>query len=254
MRKKTLVTILLTIILFLSDCGLTVATVYRVSAVTLQMSVVSEEAKIEAENLEKAVALRYKKQNIFFVDKKEAQEEFEKYPHLRLTGFEKSYPNRLIVKGTEDPEVYALEKEGGYYVLGADGTILGERASATNRSDGKDNVVISGVSVQGEKGKIPTDEDFLSVIAFCKTFDETAGGIRANILSVKLEKPTSSEQYAYLLLQTREGVKIRVSVPKRKPQEKAKSLAEFYLNAETTSRLSGTIYVSDEGKCSYERE
>ena len=85
MRKKTLVTVLLTVILFISACVLTVATVYRVSAVTLEISVVSEEAKGEAEELEKAIAAKYKKESIFSVTKRAAKKEFERYPHLRMT-------------------------------------------------------------------------------------------------------------------------------------------------------------------------
>lgn len=252
MRKKTLVTVLLTVILFISACVLTVATVYRVSAVTLEISVVSEEAKGEAEELEKAIAAKYKKESIFSVTKRAAKKEFERYPHLRMTGFENSYPNRLIVKGIEDPEVYAVEKENGYYILGGDGAVLCERETPLNRSDGKNNVVLKGVTVSCGKGEIPTDSDFTTAFALCKALDERLDGIRANILTATLEKPTSKPEDAILRLFSKEGVEMVVYHPLQNATLKADALAEYYKNMNTVDRLSGTVFVSDDGKCSYE--
>lgn len=251
MQKKKLITILLTVILFLSACVLTATTVYRVSAVTLEISVISEEAKTEVETLEKEIAKRYKKENIFFVSEREARVEFEKYPHLRITDFRKSYPNRLIIKGTEDAEVYAVKNGEGFYILGADGTLLCERNSLVNRSDGQNNLLLDGLTINGEKGKIPTDEEFSTIFSFCQFMDENLGGIRANVALVTLEKPTSRPEDFILVLTTREGVEMVVYNPSENTQIKAESLARFYKDMPTVDRLSGKIFVSDSGKCSY---
>lgn len=252
MRKKSFVTIVLTAILFISACVLTGASVYRVSAVTLEISVMSEEAKKETEELEKAIAKRYKKESIFSVTDDAAKEEFEKYPHLRITGFEKSYPNRLIVKGAEDAEVYATKSENGYYIFGGDGTMLCERETILNRSDGKNNLLLEGLSVTANKGEIPTDGEFLSILTFCRALDEKMGGIRANITTAKLEKPTSRPEDFVLVLTAREGVKMVVYNPTANTQLKAEKLAAYYAEMLSVDRLSGSIFVSDDGKCSYE--
>ena len=252
MRKKSLTTILLTAVLFLSACFLTVTSIYRVSAITLEISVISEEAKQETEELEKAIAKRYKKESIFSVGRKQAEEEFEKYPHLRITRFQKSYPNRLIIKGAEDSEVYALESENGYYILGGDGTVLCERNTLKNRSDGQDNLLLDGLHLTPQKGQIPMDNEFSIVLDFCKELDVSLGGIRANITSVVLEKPTSRPEDAVLVLTAREGVKMVVYNPSVNTELKAENLSAYYETMETVDRLSGTVYVSDDGKCSYE--
>ena len=67
MRKKTFLTVLLTALIFISATVLALTTVYRVSAVTLEISAISEEAKTEAATLEKEIASKYKGKNIFSV-------------------------------------------------------------------------------------------------------------------------------------------------------------------------------------------
>ena len=252
MRKKTVLTVLLTALIFISACVLTVTTVYRVSAVTLEIQAISEEAKTEAETLEKSIAAHYKGKNIFSADSAVARLKFEEYPHFRMTSFKKAYPNRLIVTASEDAEVYAVESENGYRILGASGVVLCDRETPKNRSDGHDNVIIKGVLAAGQRGSVPTDEYFLLTIAFCEAFDTQSDGIRNNVVSVTLEKPTSNDDYAYLRLKFREGAEAIVYSPLSKTQEKAKSLYSYYASVSTEKRMSGVIYVSEEGKCHYE--
>lgn len=252
MRKKTVLTVLLTAVLLIAVAVLTVAAVYRVGAVTLEISTVSEAAKTEAEELQKKLSAQYEKENIFSVDEKRAQSEFEQYPHLRMTSFQKSYPNRLIITAVEDPEVYALVSPDGYYILGGDGTLLSTRDAPKNRSDGKDNVLLVGFDLTCERGQIPQDADFTFALAFCKVLDERFGGIRSNILSVTLEKPTSDLADAILNVQTKEGVRIAVYNPSNLSKEKAESVVSFYLSMPTVDRLEGKINVADTLKCTYE--
>lgn len=251
MRKKTILTVMLTAVLLIAVTVLTVAAVYRVGAVTLEISTVSEAAKTEAEELNKKLSAQYEKENIFSVDEKQAQKEFENYPHLRMTGFQKSYPNRLIITAVEDPEVYAAASPSGYYILGGDGTLLSTRDTPKNRSDGKDNVLLFGFDFTCERGQIPQDGDFSFTLAFCRVLDERFGGIRSNVLSVTLEKPTSDIADAILNVQTKEGVRFVVYNPSVLTVEKAKSAVAFYLSMPTVDRLEGKINVADTLKCTY---
>ena len=67
MRMKNLIAILLTAVIFVAVAVLGVSTVYRVSAVTLEVSVVSDDARTEASTLEKQLSALYKKESIFSV-------------------------------------------------------------------------------------------------------------------------------------------------------------------------------------------
>ncbi len=251
MRKRKILTILLTAVLFLTASLLTVFSVFRVNAVTLQISTVSEAAKEEAELLEKTLLELYDKESIFSVEDTKAREAFESYPHFRFGQFEKSYPNRLIFVASEDPEVYAVEKDGNYFILNGDGVMLEERDTPKNRSDGEDNVIINGLSFTAEKGEPTTDETSLSILAFCKVLDEKFEGLRSNILSVTLVRPTSNAMDDYLVLQAREGVQIWVYAPLQNHEEKATKLLSFYENMSTEQRICGKVIVPNVGDCHY---
>jgi hypothetical protein len=253
MRKKTLITILLSAVIWISAAVLAVTSVYRVSAVSLDLAHISVEAIAEGEEIERLLGEAYKTESMFKVNAKKAHEIFADYPHLRVTSFERSYPNRLIIRGVEDPEVYAVQKQdGGYYILNEQGTVLCERATPANRTDGKNNVLMQGVSFTAGKGETPTDSDFALTIAFCKKLSAAFNGIRGNVLSVTLVRPTSTDDGMYLNLSMKEGVQVRVYTPSEYTEEKANSLSSFYLDMDTVSRMSGTIYVSGQGKCNYE--
>ena len=83
MRKKLSV-ILLTALLFLSIVISGIATVYRVDGVSVSASLVTEEAKIEAEVLKTRLENAYKKENIFSVEEKVAEEIIKEFPYFQL--------------------------------------------------------------------------------------------------------------------------------------------------------------------------
>ena len=66
MRKKVL-TILLTVLIFISCVTLGVTTVFRVSDVAVVANVVSEQAKAESESLKQELSELYVEENIFSV-------------------------------------------------------------------------------------------------------------------------------------------------------------------------------------------
>ena len=247
MRMKTLLTILLTAIVFIAAATLGVTAVYRVSAVTLEVSVVSEEAKTEAELLEKALSSRYKKESMFSVKEAWAKEEFAHYPYFRMISFKRSYPNRLIITATEDPEVYALENtyQSGYYILGGDGTVLCEREMPFNRTDGKANVILTGITVSATLGRVPTETAFVSALAFCRTLDGLFGGLRGNVVSLSLNAPVSAPEYSSLKLIMREGATVNVFNPFNGAEKKAESFYSFYKELGASQRLSGRVDVTD---------
>jgi hypothetical protein len=246
-RTKTIWTIVLTAVLFLSLATLGVTSVYRIDTVTLNASVVSEEANAEAVLLQSKLEEVYDKKSSFSVDETEAEELLAEFPHFRLTGFEKAYPNRIIISITEDAEVYAVSAGGdAYYILSEDGMVLGLRDSYTNRLDNADNVLLKGLQVIGEKGAyLSGDECLASLLTFCRKASDTLSGIRRNVVSVEVVRNTSVLEEARFKVTMREGVKIYIGNPMRLTEEKARQAMEKYLSLSDEERLVGRIAVSD---------
>ena len=244
MRRKILV-VVLTALIFLSVGILGFATVYRVESVTVNASVVSEAAQEEAQALQGRLNEAYKKDGILFVDDEKAQEIIKEFPYFRITSFEKDYPNRLIISIQEDAEVYAVAQENSsnYYILGADGTVLGIRETYVNRLNGEENVLLKGLTAMGEKGKLLSgDECIPSMLTLCNGLSEKLNGIRRNVVSVEVY--SRSPQLIYRIAM-REGVKIYVGNPKTNTEEKAKLAIDKYLSLSSEEKLTGRIMISD---------
>lgn len=187
------------------------------------------------------------RESIFFAKEDEAQEIMKDFPYFRLVGFEKSHPNRLIVKITEDAEVYAVEtKDTGYYILGEDGTVLGIRETPVNVLNGAENVIIKGLSVVGENGKLPTgDLHFNSMLALCKELSSLFGGIRSNVVSMEVFTREPETIYRVTM---REGVKLYFGSPAQKTREKAEAAVGVYRGLTDEQKLSGRIVISANGE------
>lgn len=247
MRKKNVLVIVLTVLIFLSVTVLGVSTVYQVNAVIVRAPVVSEEAKAEAEELQQQLTAAYAKQNIFSADDVLAKEIVAQFPYFNITGFEKEYPNRLVVEITEDAEVYALAAEsGGYYILSIDGTILGLRENYKNRSDNADNLLLSGLAATGEKGEALSGDPCLpTLFSFLKKTSDLLDGIRRNIHSVKVMRPASAAEETVFKLTTREGVNIYVRNPSTLTAQKAEIAIAQYMGLSADQKLKGMLIVSD---------
>lgn len=258
MRGKNLLIIILTAVLFLSASVLGVTTVYRVSEVTVNAPVVSEEAKSEAQALQMRLQEAYARQSTFFVDDTLAQEIVAQFPYFRITSFERAYPNRLVVEITEDAEVYGVKFDGGYYILNQSGTVLGVRNDYANRTDGEPNILISStpsVSYVAEKGQQLTgDSSIQTLFSFCEKLNElllaetTDGkprGIRGNVVSIEIAKPVEAESEITYKLSMREGVTIYVRNPLSRTLEKAEKAITSYLALNDREKLGGMLVVFD---------
>ncbi len=243
MQKRFWV-IVLSAIIFLSGAVLGVSAVYRVDKVTVEASLVSKEAEIEAQALQKRLEEAYDKDSIFLASDREARNVLEEFPYFRLIGFEKAHPNRLIVKIIEDAEVYAVETHDiGYYILGEDGTVLGVRDTHINTLNGAENVQIKGISVTGKNGSIPTgDEQFPTVLTLCKEFSSLLGGIRSNVVSVEVIRREPDTIYRITM---REGVNLYFGEPSEKLKEKVEAAVAKYMSLTNEEKLTGRIVVSE---------
>lgn len=244
MRKKFWV-ILLTALIFLSGAVLGISAVYRVDRVTVEAFVVSEEAKAEAETLREKLEEAYDKDSIFFANDSKVKEVLQDFPYFRITGFEKSYPNRLIVEITEDAEVYAVEKVAGqeYYLLGEDGMLLGVRDSHVNPLTGAENVIVKGLAFS-DGADFTDDEQFPALLALCQALSKELGGIRSNVVSVEVFLRSPETIYRVTM---REGVKLYFGTPAERTEEKVKVAVDEYMALSNEEKLSGRIVISEVG-------
>ncbi len=244
MKRKGLV-ILLTVLLFLSAVALGVSNVFRVDGVAVEATTVSEQAKADAVELQGKLTELYKDESMFKVGEEKTAEALKSYPYLRLSGFEKAYPNKLVIAVTEDYEVYAVEANNGYYILGRDGSILAERETPANRLDGADNVLLKGLTATGEKGgELSGDVCLLPMLTLCKEMDRALEGIRANVLSVEVMLRTPQ---TFFVVTMKEGVKIYVGNPSALTERKAIEAVNKYLSLSDGERMTGRIAVYDGG-------
>lgn len=248
MAKKITV-ILLTIVLFLSAATLGVATVFRVSTVTVEASMVSSVAQTEAKEIRARLEKAYEKESTLFLDDLAAKEIVKDFPYFRITSFEKAFPNRIVVKISEDAEVYAVpyssgvEEKDGYYLLNAQGEILGWREDYANRFDKEKNLLIKGFEVTPLEGKtLGGDDCYFSALALLQKADGLLDGIRRNITEAELMQRTPQ---TILRLQTREGVELCIVNPQTQTEEKAERVVNAYLSLSDEKRLTGSLVVLD---------
>lgn len=240
MRKK-LWTILLTIFVFLSGAILGVSTVYRVKDVTVNVAYVTEDARLKGEILQQKLQEAYEEECTFFVNKKAAEEILKEYPYFRLSGFEKSYPKRLVLEVTENAEMYAIEGLSGkeYYILSGDGIVLEVRDNPHNPLNGEENVVMKGLNVKATRGEAPQgDKCFAPMLAVCNELSKQLNGIRSNVVSIEVVR---SSPEVILRVVTREGVKLYFSSPDKLTAEKVAEAVQCYTGLSDEEKLMGRI-------------
>ncbi len=237
--KKKVLTILLTVLLFLSAVALGISTVFRVNGVSVEATLLTAEEKSRLPQLQAELTALYDKDSIFSVNDEKAQALIEKYPYLRVTGFSKSYPNRLTVTIVEESEVYEVYSADKKYVLGREGIIV-RIADASESSKG---VRVDGLIVTGEKGgSLSGDQHLSSVLTLCMEMDKVLNGIGRNILSVEVLQNAYENIYR---LKTREGVNIYVHTPATLTKEKVRMAVDKYLSLADGERMVGRILVLD---------
>lgn len=249
MRKKNVLVIILTVLVFLSVAALGVSTVYRVDSVKVSANLISTQAESEAADLERRLAESYHKESIFAANEELAQEVLKEYPYFRLLSFGKDYPNRLIITVSEDVERYAVstgDSEGNYYILNAEGTVLGVRQDTENRSGKVETLIVEGLTATGEKGeKLAGDSVLEYLFPLLDRVSLMLGdALSRNVIGVKVIRPVAlSEEETLIKLMMREGVALYVRNPSVATLSKAEKAVNAYLSLAKEQRLVGRVLV-----------
>lgn len=248
MRKKWLI-ILLTVALFIGGTVLGATATFRVDAVTIYSSEISQPAKAEAEELLQRLEDVYVDKSIFGIKQSDADDVMAEFPYFRITAFRRSYPNRVIISIAEGEETYAVEganEQGEYFILNGEGTVLGIRADSDNRLDGERNVLLKGYTCEGVKGEALTgDVALVPTLTVCGEISTALNGIRGNVRHVEVVARTNTEHGIVLMLQMQEGVKLYVYAAENATQEKAALAVQAYLDLSVSDRMSGSLMVYD---------
>lgn len=243
MKKKKVLTIVLTVLLFLSVVFLGIASTFRVDTVTVEFSLLSADGRAHAELLQAELTASYKGESTFSLKDDKAKEIIAKHSYFRMTTFETKSPDKVYIHVVEDGEIYAVEScEGVYTIVSGEGIVVEQRNSTVNRFDGGENLLIKGITAAGSRGNtLSGDVCWESMLAFCQVFDRELGGIRKNTRFVEVFKRSPE---CFFRLQMREGVNIYIASPETLTEEKAQKAFNAYLSLSAEERAKGSLTIS----------
>ena len=180
--------------------------------------------------------------------------------YLKIDSIEKHFPNRISVSVREVYECYAYEKDGWYYAVGDDGTVLAVNNANVNNIDGR-NVEVVGFRFEdiavGEKFAVSEKQAaaFDALQAFLAKIEEK--GLRGNILRVEyidMGVSDPDKNFTWFYIDCVEGIRIRIVKPEVNTEEKVSLAVSGYLGEQIgggtigdAQRTHGYITVQDSG-------
>lgn len=247
MKTRVLITTVVSFLLLVAVIAAGLNAVFTITLVHAEFSVTSAEGQAEAEELKEKLD-KYVGSSTTFLKLDEVWKETEAYPCLKVEKLEKKFPSTLEVKITERNEVFALEKENGYAILGEEGYYLYDRGTLSNRSGGE-NILLQNIACEGKPGEVVTGELFDEILAVYTVFSGALFEVRANIVSITY---VGGEVFSSFMIQMREGIRIEILEPTVLTAEKAAAALHDetygYLARADEERVSGLITVVASGE------
>lgn len=172
--------------------------------------------------------------------------------YLEVLEVQKVFPNKITVSVSEKYETFAFEKDGRYYAVGDDGTVLAIKNSAENNIDGQ-NTVVTGFTFPDQKVG-----DVFTVDASCRgaytalqaLMDELKGrGMQRNASVIEYDTMGASDpqfNFSYFYITCVEGVKIWIEGPETRTDEKIQAALDYYESLDDGQRTYGYISVVEE--------
>ena len=213
-----------------------------------------------SERIQQQLEEKYLRKNYLFFEEENIRQVVaeEGGGYLEVTGIEKTFPNKISVSVKEKYEAYTFVRNGTYYVVGDDGTVLSVSDKNENNIEGR-NIEIVGIGFNEPEvgGKFAVTEEYSSAYAALQTFiaEINARGMRGNILRVTYWQqegydPADWQSNAYFIVETVEGVQIQIIDPARKTDEKVDLALDMYENPYVLSAEEdgGRVELGDEGR------
>ena len=198
---------------------------------------------------------RYLRKNFLFFDEAGVKELVSEQSggYFEVTSVEKSFPNTVTVRVREKYESYAFEKDGKYYVIGDDGTVLAIKdENVNNIVPGRQNIEIVGFDFTapavGDAFSV-SEEDTAAYDALRIFVSELNGrGLAGNVLRVEYVTLGVSDpalDRSICSIACTEGVQIKLTNPAVNAQAKAAAALDIYEDLGDAQRTYGYITVED---------
>ena len=200
----------------------------------------------QAQNVQDRLEAEYRGKSYLFLNRDDvaAVVEQEGGGYLELVSFSKQFPNKICATVREKAERYALvvEQDGTRYYVTVDeyGYVLAVHDDGNINNIGGSNVEVVGFPFQipavGELLVVPEGyaaaytafQDVVSVL------EERLGGLRDNFLRIEYDETYAEYGIgSQLILQTREGVEIRLVDPETDAKAKIGTALDVYLQQAT---------------------
>ena len=198
---------------------------------------------------------RYLRKNFLFFDEAGVKELVSEQSggYFEVTSVEKSFPNTVTVRVREKYESYAFEKDGKYYVIGDDGTVLAIKdENVNNIVPGRQNIEIVGFDFTapavGDAFSVSEEAtaayDSLRILVCEKNVRGLAGNVlRVEYVTLGVSDPALDRSIFYVTCT--EGVQIKLTNPAVNAQAKAAAALDIYEDLGDAQRTYGYITVED---------
>lgn len=261
MRSKKFV-IIYAVVIFLIVFLITFNSVCSISQFEIRFEAGSAEMQTSAENIHARLDDEYLKKNFLFFKESTITSVVaeESGGYLEVTEIEKHFPNRITVRIREKYECYAFVKDGKYYVIGDDGTVLAIKDQNVNNIAGR-NVEIAGFQFEepalGEVFSVSARQSqaYDALLALFEQIE--AAQMRGNISKIEYYDMGVSDlqkNFTYFYIDCIEGLRIRIVKPEQNAEAKAKLTVSSYLSGDAegggfgdAERTYGYITIQESG-------
>ncbi len=261
MRSKKFV-IIYAVVIFLIVFLITFNSVCSISQFEIRFEAGSAEMQTSAENIQARLDDEYLKKNFLFFKESTITSVVaeESGGYLEVTEIEKHFPNRITVRIREKYECYAFVKDGKYYVIGDDGTVLAIKDQNVNNIAGR-NVEIAGFQFEepavGEVFSVSARQSqaYDALLALFEQIE--AAQMRGNISKIEYYDMGVSDpqkNFTYFYIDCIEGLRIRIVKPEQNAEAKAKLTVSSYLSGDVegggfgdAERTYGYITIQESG-------
>ena len=245
MRKRVIISTIVSFVLLLAVVIAGLNAIFTVTAIHAEFSVYSADGQNEASLLKEELD-RLKGKSSVFLDLNEVKETVEKYPSFSAVSVQKEYPAGVAVNVRERKETFSCPVEEGFAVLDEEGSFLYLKKENENRLGGA-NILLENFRFsfsERERAKGQYADDLFAVFG---AFSERLTEIRANVVKAEFVTPASEStaRNHFLYFYMREGVEIRIKNPSELTKEKAFAAVDKYLALSDIERVEGVIDVVD---------
>ena len=265
MRKRVIITTIVSLILLFAVVLAGLNAVFTVTAVRTDFCTYSAEGGKEAVELQTKLN-GYVGRSLTFLDLKDVENEVAAYPFMKVETVSKKYPDQVRIRIVEKKESYAyLLPDGSFAALDENGEYLRSNPTLDNRVAGK-NIPLVDFGFRLVDGK--TEGRYFEPLMDCfACLRDALGEVRANVVSVSLNfgGGESAPETHYFRFTRREGVVIDLYNPQREAAAKMRSAADLYTgqgtfagkglnDAEKTGGIVTVNLVGDKIVCAYQAE